>query len=186
MPPRKRDAFSSKNQAGKLNPTAKPRTFERLRIDHSAKLTPRLRRRVSAGRNLRFELEARAFPENIVNGTLLERIVAKQVHDRGFRFSFQEVLTTGLLTEVRLDVAVYGTGISEPLDIEANGLVWHTDTVSDELRRMQLRMMGVVVIDVWENDLVGPEEVMHRVIDDALRGISRPRPTDMPTPIRFN
>jgi hypothetical protein len=184
---RQRQAFKGSTSSG--GQVAKPRSFERLRIDHSAKLTPRLRRRLSAAPSAMFALEARAFPDNMVNGSILERIVAKQVSDRGYRFTFQEVVTLGTGTIAKLDVAVYGTGIGQsgkPIDIEAQGLVWHTDRENDYLRRMQLKLAGIEVFNVWEPDLVGPEDVMHEVIDDVLRGIERPAPIEMPQPISFD
>ncbi len=178
---RKRSAFSQKT-GGQV---FKPRTFEKLRIDHDAKLTPRLRRKLSAGPNLRFELEKRAFPENVVNGTILERIVAKQVNDRGYSFQFQYDVNLGGLNSARLDIAVFGTGISEPLGIEPHGAIWHTDREADRQRDLALRMRGITVVYLWEDDLVGTEDRMNKVIDDALRGVGRPGPIEMPAPISF-
>lgn len=123
------------------------------------------------------DLEARAFPEAVVNGTLPERIVAKQVYDRGYSWSFQEyVQGTAFAQSPRMDVSVYGTGLGPVLDLEVQGLYWHVDEERDRVRRLQIEAAGIPVIYIWEPDVVGSEARMNYVIDQALIGNEMPRP----------
>lgn len=172
---RRRDAFKTK-----LGQDQKPQSLNKLRVQsHAAQLDPVFRRILSRAPDDRFLLEARAFPEQIVNGTILERIIAKQVHDRGYRFQFQQFVPgTPFANSPRMDVAVYGTGISEPLDLEAQGQFWHTDHAADDLRKAQIELAGIRVVYLWEADLIGSEDRMQYALDLALRGVSLPEPTN--------
>lgn len=151
----------------------------KARINHRGRLEPVLRRRTSSVPSWTQELERYAFPKTIVNGTILERLLAKRLHELGYSYYFQYVVDLPQLATARLDFAVWGTGIGGArgiLGIEPEGELWHIDIEHDLERKLQLEAAGIQVVQLWEADMLASKERMYKVIDDALRGIEAPRP----------
>ena len=110
---------------------------------------------------------------------MLERIVVKQVDIRGYRWYFQWEVDLPQLSFARIDVAVWGTGISSPLAIEPQGSFWHDrNDESDFIREAQLLSAGIKLVQIWEQDLLGTVERMNFAIEEALQGRELPQPVD--------
>ena len=145
---------------------------------HTSRWKPMIRRKLGAAPDKRIELEQRMFPKNMVNGSDIERIVAKQVSIRGYGFGFQETVRSAAFGSepLKMDISVYNTGFANVVDFEAQGAYWHQDREKDEQRRRAIELEGIPVIFRWEKDLLGDEARMDYVIDQALRGVEMPEP----------
>jgi hypothetical protein len=115
----------------------------------------------------------------VINGTLLERIAVKWLDQNDFKWYFQYDIDLPQLSTARIDIAVWNTGVDKILAIEPMGGPWHNpNDESDLIRRAQLRQVGVRLVQVWEQDLLGPEERFELAMSQAVRGIELPMPME--------
>jgi hypothetical protein len=135
------------------------------------------RRRTGAAS--RIDVEQRAYPTSVINGSLLERIAVKWLDQNDYKWYFQYDIDLPQLSKARIDIAVWDTGVAQILAIEPQGGPWHNpNDESDLIRRAQLLQVGVKVVQLWEQDLIGSEERFQLAMEQAVRGIELPMPTE--------
>ena len=115
----------------------------------------------------------------MINGTLLERIAVRWLDLNDFKWYFQYTVDLPQLSTARIDIAVWDTGVARILAIEPQGGPWHNpNDESDLIRRAQLASVGVRLVYLWEQDLLGSEERFEFAMRQAVRGIELPMPME--------
>lgn len=150
----------------------------RVRFNHHATHEPVLRRKRGAARSWMQEIQFYAYAKNTIPGTILERMLAKRLDELGYDWVFQFVIDLPQLATARIDFAVFGTGLGRKpyMALEPEGELWHLDDERDAQRRHQLRQLGVVQVQLWEQDMLQSRARFEKVVDDALKGIEAPKP----------
>lgn len=152
--------------------------IQKARFNHHSPHEPVLRRRRGRAATWLQEVEFYAYSKQILPGTILERLLAKRLDELGYSWAFQFDVDLPQLAKARLDFAVFGTGIGKRafMGIEPEGELWHLDVEKDMVRTLQLRQLGIVVVHLWEADMLASRERFDVVVRDALRGVEYPRP----------